>query len=527
MLKALSFLTGGGGGIGTVTNVSIVSANGFAGTVADASTTPAITLTTSITGILKGNGTAISAATSGTDYSAGTAALATGILKSTNATGALTIAVAGDFPTLNQNTSGSAATVGTINGLISQGSNVTITGTGTSGSPYVINSSGTGGTPGGSDTEVQYNDAAAFAGDPTFNFNKTTKVLAATNFSGGGASLTSLTAANISAGTAGIDISGNAASVTVANEGTDATCFPLFVISATGSLVPKSNAALTYNSATGAFASTSFVGALTGNASTAAALQTARTIGGVSFNGTADITVASATGGFTVSGGALAVGANDITCTGSLGATGARLTKGWFTDLQVTNAIAGSVTGSAASATTATTLANARAIYGNNFDGSAALTQIIASTYGGTGNGFAKLSGPSSTEKTFTLPNASDTIACLGQVQAFSRQQTLTPQALTSTSNSIAWDANSGNNAKHTATENTTLANPSNMVDGTVYTFRWKQHASSAKTLAFGNKWKFAGSSTVSATVGSVQVFTGLYDSTDDTIITVMTGPFS
>jgi|GEM_PF-6973793 len=58
----------------------------------------------------------------------------------------------------------------------------------------------------------------------------------------------------------------------------------------------------------------------------------------------------------------------------------------------------------------AATLTTPRAIYGNNFDGSAALTQVIASTYGGTGNGFAKLSGPASTEKTFTLPNASATI---------------------------------------------------------------------------------------------------------------------
>ncbi len=90
----------------------------------------------------------------------------------------------------------------------------------------------------------------------------------------------------------------------------------------------------------------------TGNAGTATALQNARTIGGVSFNGTANITVATATGGFTVSGGALAVGANDITSTGSLGSTGSRLTKGWFTDLTVTNAITGSITGNAATVTT-------------------------------------------------------------------------------------------------------------------------------------------------------------------------------
>jgi hypothetical protein len=56
-----------GGGSGSVTTVSVASANGFAGSVANATSTPAITISTSITGVLKGNGTAISAATVGTD----------------------------------------------------------------------------------------------------------------------------------------------------------------------------------------------------------------------------------------------------------------------------------------------------------------------------------------------------------------------------------------------------------------------------------------------------------------------------
>jgi hypothetical protein len=59
-----------GGGSGTVTTVSVVNANGFNGSVANAGTTPAITISTTITGVLKGNGTAISAATAGTDYMA-------------------------------------------------------------------------------------------------------------------------------------------------------------------------------------------------------------------------------------------------------------------------------------------------------------------------------------------------------------------------------------------------------------------------------------------------------------------------
>jgi hypothetical protein len=68
---------GAAGGSGTVTTVSVVSANGLAGSVANASTTPAITLSTSITGVLKGNGTAISAASAGTDYVAPGGALGT------------------------------------------------------------------------------------------------------------------------------------------------------------------------------------------------------------------------------------------------------------------------------------------------------------------------------------------------------------------------------------------------------------------------------------------------------------------
>ena len=55
-------------GTGTVTSVSVVSANGFTGTVATSGTTPAITIATSVTGLLKGNGTSISAATASTDY---------------------------------------------------------------------------------------------------------------------------------------------------------------------------------------------------------------------------------------------------------------------------------------------------------------------------------------------------------------------------------------------------------------------------------------------------------------------------
>ena len=139
-LSAADWTTFNNKGSGTVTSASVVSANGFAGTVATATTTPAITISTSITGVLKGNGTAISAATSGTDYSAGTSALGTGILKSTTTTGALTIAVAADFPTLNQNTTGSA---GSVANALTAGTGLTATATYNGSAAITFNATGT------------------------------------------------------------------------------------------------------------------------------------------------------------------------------------------------------------------------------------------------------------------------------------------------------------------------------------------------------------------------------------------------
>ena len=60
-LKSSDWTTFNSKGSGTVTAVSVASLNGFAGT-SSGGATPALTLTTSITGILQGNGTAISAA---------------------------------------------------------------------------------------------------------------------------------------------------------------------------------------------------------------------------------------------------------------------------------------------------------------------------------------------------------------------------------------------------------------------------------------------------------------------------------
>ena len=91
--------------------------------------------------------------------------------------------------------------------------------------------------------------------------------------------------------------------ITVADESSDTTCFPLFATAATGDLGPKTASGLTFNSSTDVLSGTfsgnltgnvtgnvsGTSGSATGNAATATALQTARNIGGVSFDGTANI----------------------------------------------------------------------------------------------------------------------------------------------------------------------------------------------------------------------------------------------
>lgn len=150
----------------------------------------------------------------------------------------------------------------------------------------------------------------------------------------------------------------------------------------------------------------SLTGSISGNAATATALQTARTINGTSFDGTANITVTAAAGTLTggtlasnvlassltsvgvlaaphftaavVDSGGLTVTAGGITVTGASTITG---TLGGITTLTATS-IVGAVTGNAS---TATALQTARTINGTSFDGTANITvTAAASTLTGT-----------------------------------------------------------------------------------------------------------------------------------------------
>ena len=121
---------------GTVTAVSVVSANGLAGS-SSGGATPALTLSTSITGVLKGNGTAISAATAGTDYvtPTGTETLTNKTINGSNNTVtniSLTAGVTGTLPIANGGTN-STATPTAGGAIYGTGTAYAVTAAGTTG----------------------------------------------------------------------------------------------------------------------------------------------------------------------------------------------------------------------------------------------------------------------------------------------------------------------------------------------------------------------------------------------------------
>jgi hypothetical protein len=241
--------------------------------------------------------------------------------------------VASDIPTLNQNTTGSAATLTT-------GRTIAITGdlTYTSGSfNGSANVTGTGtlansGVTAGTYTKVTVDakgrvtvGASLIASDvPTLNQNTTG------------------TAAISTAATVTTSATASAFKVPFANT----------TASTTGNygLLQDSTATFTYNPSTNTLVAGTFSGALSGNATTATTLQTARTIGGVSFNGSANINLPG------------------VNTAGNQNTTGS-----------------------------AATLTTTRTLWGQNFNGGANVTGALTSVGNITGTGAVTLTATSGT----------------------------------------------------------------------------------------------------------------------------------
>lgn len=124
--------------------------------------------------------------------------------------------------------------------------------------------------------------------------------------------------------------------------------------------------------------------------------------------------------------------------------------------------------------------------------------------------------GPASSKKTFTLPNANETLAALGQAQAWTKTNKATQAAITSGaapdfSTNQAWTINVDGGLF-------TFANPTGMVDDVYYNV--KVTFTTTHGMAFGTKIQ-TGGYTPSATTGKKDHLSFLYDSTDDLLYLV------
>ena len=172
-LSSADWTTFNNKGSGTVTAVSVVSANGLAGS-SSGGATPALTLSTTVTGLLKGNGTAISAATSGTDYAPATSG--TSILYGNGSGGFSNVTIGSglSFSTGTLSASGGAGVTSFQTSLTGLTPSTASTGVVTLAGTLGVASGGTGLTSLTANYVPYGNGTSALANSANFTYNNTT-----------------------------------------------------------------------------------------------------------------------------------------------------------------------------------------------------------------------------------------------------------------------------------------------------------------------------------------------------------------
>jgi hypothetical protein len=274
-------------------------------------------------------------------------------------------------------------------------------------------------------------------------------------------------------GSWGINITGNAATLTTTAVSAAATFYPTFATTTAGSLVYSTSTGLTFNPSTNTLTATTFVGALTGTSSASNALNTATT----------PVSVSAATA---PTNGQILTATSGTTATWQ---TPSAPGTGTVTSVSVTTA--NGVSGTVATNTT-----------------TPAITLVLGAITPTSVNGIT-LSGTAAT--TMTFPATSATIAATGIGQTFTKTQTAAVNALSVSSNAVAVDMSLGNNFSLTlqATTAQTLSNPTSAVAGTSGQIAITQNATPS-TLSYGTNWISADGTAlaVSTTASAVNLLT-------------------
>ena len=254
------------------------------------------------------------------------------------------------------------------------------------------------------------------------------------------------------------------------------------------------------------------VGTLNQNTTgSAATLTTARNIGGVSFDGSANIDLP----------GVNAAGNQNTTGTAAT-VTGAAQTAitsvGTLTSLTVDDITIDSSTISDAADLTLDSGGNIVL----DADGGGVYFKDAGTNIGFLQNDageFRIVAAGSDKDMKFMVNDGGSTITALhldgsnyGQM-VVEKSARITQVAITSSSNAVAWDASAAANAYHVTTENTTFSAPSNGLEGAIIQVEIAQ-GGTARTIAWNTVFEFAASTapTVTATANKTDIFTFRYN---------------
>lgn len=392
---------------------------------------------------------------------------------------------------------------------------------------WVVQSGGGGnGTPGGSNTQVQFNNAGAFGGNSTFTFNSSNSLLTvgnistanltATSVGGNGSRLTGLTGANVTGTVA------SAAQANTANLATAANvAYSVAGANVTG-IVANANFASFANSA-------SFVSGTVANATHANVADLANSVAGSNVVGTVANANYSAFSGVAASANSVAVAnvtgigniavlnltgsaSNVLYGNGVFAPVSANINANYANFAGNAFSVTGSnVVGPVASATNAATVTTAAQ---PNITSTGTLTSLTVSGNANIGS-FLSVANTATFSNNISVTNTVSgnlgnfNNAELGNTRLFKFQEGI--QSVANTGTSITPNVTFSTIFQYVANSNFTFNGLANAVAGTSATVIIQQDSTGGRTMT--STMKFAGGSkTLSTTANSIDLICLFYD---------------